>query len=167
MTIFTRPRAMPLARVFAIPALLGATLLGTTFLTSPVLAQTAATPAPAVSDATSAKAETLEQRISTLHDKLMITPGEEAAWASVAQVMRDNSAAIEKLVTAKKAKTPENMTALDDLVTYQAFAQAHVDGLQKLTSTFKTLYDAMPDAQKKVADETFRDFGRGNAAKHG
>lgn len=168
MTISARRSAMPLARVFTTTAvLLGTTLLGSTSLAGPLWAQTAATPPAVASDTAVTKAETVEQRIGTLHEKLMITNAQENAWANVAQVMRDNSAAIEKLVAAKKAATPENMTAVDDLVTYQTFAQAHVDGLQKLTSSFKALYETMPDAQKKVADQTFRDFERNAAAKRG
>jgi LTXXQ motif family protein len=168
MTISTKRSAMPLARIVATTAvLLGATLLGSTVLVGPLSAQTTVTPPAAASDAAGARTETVEQRIVNLHEKLMITTAQEAAWASVAQVMRDNSTAIEKLIAAKKAKMPEDMTALDDLMTYQTFAQAHLDGLQKLTASFNTLYEAMPAAQKKVADQTFRDFERGSAAKRG
>jgi hypothetical protein len=39
---------------------------------------------------------------------------------------------------------------------YQKFAQAHVDGLKNMLSHFEGLYAAMPDAQKKIADEVFR-----------
>lgn len=159
MTINTRPRATSLVRALSISALLGSSLLGTTALVSPLLAQT-----PAVT--AEAKAETVEQRITTLHDKLQITAAEEANWTPVAQAMRDNSEAMQKLVAEKKAQSPAAMTALDDMMNYQAFAQARVDGLKKLNMAFKTLYDAMPDAQKKVADETFRTYGRDNA-KHG
>jgi hypothetical protein len=168
MSFITRPLAMraPMARAFSLSMLLGATLLGSTFLASPLLAQTAS-PAPAVTDAAAVKAETVEQRIATLHDKLKITSGQETSWTGVARTMRDNSAAMEKLVAAKKAQMGDKMTAVDDLATYQAFAQAHVEGLQKLSSAFSTLYNAMPADQKLVADEVFRDFGRGNAAKHG
>jgi hypothetical protein len=67
----------------------------------------------------------------------------------VAQAMRENVANIEKLVAEKRTQAPQNMTALDDLMTYQKFAQAHVDGLKNLTAAFKSLYDAMPDVQKK------------------
>ena len=148
---------MPLARAFAIAAVLGATLLGTTSLSSPVFAQTAAT-APAAATA-EAKADTVEQRITSLHESLKITANQEADWMPVAQTMRDNAMAMEKLIAAKKAQSPANMTAMDDMMNYQAFAQAHVDGLKKLNSTFKTLYESMPDAQKLVADETFRNFG--------
>lgn len=159
MTINSRPRATSFARALSISALLGSSLLGTTALVSPLLAQT-----PAVT--AEAKADTVEQRITGLHDKLQITAAEEANWTAVAQTMRDNSAAMQKLVAEKKAQSPATMTALEDMMNYQAFAQAHVDGLKKLNMAFKTLYDAMPDAQKKVADETFRTFGRDNA-KHG
>ena len=56
------------------------------------------------------------------------------------------------------------MTAVDDLKTYQEFAQAHVDGLKNLTSAFSSLYDAMPDGQKKVADRVFQTNGRNRVA---
>jgi periplasmic protein CpxP/Spy len=53
---------------------------------------------------------------------------------------------------------------VQDLQSYQQFAQAHVDGLKNLTAAFSTLYDAMPDAQKKVADQVFQTSGHGPAA---
>ncbi len=158
-----RPMATTFTRVLALSALLGTTLLGGTALSSAAFAQTATTPPAAMSDA---KTETVEQRIANLHEQLKITANEEANWMPVAQTMRDNAEAMQKLVAAKKAQSPANMTALDDMMTYQAFAQAHVDGLKRLNSTFKTLYEAMPADQKAIADETFRSFGHDNA-KHG
>src|SRR5580698_2282250 len=149
MTIITRPVATTFARALTLSAILGATLLGGTALSSAAFAQTAAI-------STDAKAESVEQRITSLHESLKITANEEANWMPVAQTMRDNAAAMQKLVAEKKAQSPANMTALDDMLNYQAFAQAHVDGLKKLNATFKTLYDAMPADQKAVADETFR-----------
>jgi hypothetical protein len=59
------------------------------------------------------------------------------------------------------------MTAVEDLVTYEKFAKAHVEGLKTLTSSFETLYKAMPAEQKKNADEVFQTFGHGPAAAHG
>ncbi len=112
-------------------------------------------------------AETVEQRITDLHTALKITPDEEGAWSAVAQAMRDNAANMQKLIEQKHTQATQSMTALDDLETYQAFAQAHVDGLKSLTSTFKTLYDAMPDDQKKNADAVFQNFGRHGHVSHG
>jgi hypothetical protein len=74
---------------------------------------------------------------------------------------------MDKLVAEKRTSPPQNMNAVEDLKTYQAFAQAHVDGLKNLTSAFSTLYDGMPDAQKKIADQVFLTSGHGTAATHG
>ncbi len=73
--------------------------------------------------------------------------------------MRQNAAAMDKLVATNRTTAPQGKTAVDDLNTYEKFAQAHVDGLKNLISSFKTLYTAMPDAQKKNADEVFNAFG--------
>ncbi len=87
---------------------------------------------------------------------LKITPAEESLWNAVAQAMRENAAAMDKLVAETRTTPPQNMTAVADLQTYQKFAQTHVDGLKNLIPAFEKLYAAMPDAQKKAADEVFR-----------
>jgi len=157
----TQPIAVsaPVAGPFVIAALLGATILAVSL--TPAHAQSAAT------SQTQGRGETVEQRISTLHAQLKITPAEDSKWNSVAQAMRDNAAAMEKLVADKTAKGQQNMTAVDDMKTYESFTQAHLDGLKNLTSSFQTLYDAMPDPQKKVADQVFENFGRRGAAARG
>ena len=149
--------AMPRARSVAVAALMGATILASpltaaradTTTSRPIqLAQAQPGAAPAET-----KMETVEQRIADLHAALKITPAEEALWKGVAEDMRENAAAMDKLVAATKAEPPT--TAVDDLKTYQKFAQAHVDGLKNLISSFEKLYAEMPDAQKKVADTVF------------
>jgi protein CpxP len=154
-----------------------AALLGTTFLATPLtvaradsaaelrqLAQT--TPQQAAAAATNTDAETVEQRIANLHTALKITPAEEAAWNSVAQAMRENAAAIQKLAAEKTMQAPQGMTAVQDLQAYQKFAQAHLDGLKNLTASFETLYNSMPDPQKKIADQVFASFGHEGTASH-
>ena len=81
--------------------------------------------------------------------------------------MRDNAANMDKLIAEKHQKGPQNMTAVDDLQTYQQFAQAHVDGLKNLTSAFKSLYNAMSDDQKKNADQVFANVNRAGMPKNG
>jgi periplasmic protein CpxP/Spy len=166
MPFLTHPIALraPLVRSVAIAALLGATMLATPLVATYALAQTATTPAAATS--TETKGETVEQRITTLHASLKITPAEETQWNGVAQAMRENASAMDKLVATNRTTPPQSMTAVEDLQSYQKFAQAHVDGLKNLTSAFTTLYDAMPDAQKKNADEVFQTSGHGPAASH-
>ena len=166
MSSFTHPIAMtaPLARSVAIAALMSATMLANPFTAARAdtaanaaiqLAQAAAPQNPAAAGATETKGETVEQRIKDLHTALKITPDQDSKWNEVAQDMRENAAAMDKLIAANRTTPPKNMTAVEDLKMYQKFAQAHVDGLKNLISSFDKLYAGMPDAQKKIADEVF------------
>jgi len=148
-----------LARSVAVTALLVAAPLTLAHAqsTAPTHAPTAANPANAPA---SAQGAGVEQRIKQLHAELKITPDQESKWNSVAQAMRDNAANMEKLVAEKREKGPQNMTAVEDLKTYQEFTQTHLDGLKNLTSAFSSLYDSMSDQQKKNADEVFAKFNR-------
>jgi|HubBroStandDraft_1064217.scaffolds.fasta_scaffold42164_3 protein CpxP len=156
---------LPLTRSVAMAALMGATMLATPLATARAgtvdnaviqLAQATAPQTQAGAAATETKGETVEQRIATLHASLKITSDEDAKWNAVAQSMRENAAAMDKLVADGRTTAPQSMTAVEDLKMYQKFAQAHVDGLKNLISSFSTLYSAMPDAQKKVADQVFQ-----------
>jgi len=165
-------RSAPIARSVAIAALLGATMLATPLAAraDPAaiqLAQAAAPQSQAAVGTTESKGETVEQRITNLHAALKITPEEDAKWNAVAQAMRENAAAMDKLVATTRTTAPQDMTAVADLQSYQKFAQAHVDGLKNLISSFSTLYAAMPDAQKKVADQVFTTSGREPTPSHG
>ena len=167
MSSFTHPIAVsaPIVRSVAIAALMGATMLATPLSaaradsvtnTAIQLAQAAAPQSSAGAGTTETKGETVEQRITNLHAALKITPAQEAEWNGVAQAMRENAAAMDKLVAQTRTTPPQSMTAVADLETYQKFAQTHVDGLKNLISSFTKLYAAMPDAQKKIADEVFK-----------
>ena len=158
----------PLARSLAIASLTGAALLAGSL--GPVMAQTTpdgkVTP-PAAAAATSNKPETVEQRIAMLKTSLKITADQEKKWDAVAQSMRDNASAMEKLVATKRAIPPEKTTAVDDLKTYQEFTQVRLDGLKHLNSAFKSLYDSMPAEQKKNADMVFEKYGPSKPATQG
>ena len=133
ISYLTHPIAMsaPFTRSVAIAALMAATML-----TSPLtaahadyaanaaiqLAQAAAPQNPAAAGATETKGETVEQRITTLHAALKITPDQESLWNAVAQAMRENAAAMDKIVAENRTTPPQNMTAVDDLKMYQKFA---------------------------------------------
>jgi periplasmic protein CpxP/Spy len=178
MPSFTHRIAMPIpfARSAAIAALLGATMLSTPLIAARAgtvtngafqMAQAAAPQRLAAGEAIQTKGETVEQRITDLHAALKITPEQEKQWNDVAQAMRENATAMDTLVASSRTTAPQSMTAVEDLKTYQKFAQAHVDGLKNLISSFGTLYDAMPDAQKKVADQVFTTSGHEPAPSHG
>jgi hypothetical protein len=163
MPYLTQPIALraPFVRSVAIAALLGATMLATPLTVA--WAQNAPVKTAATEAATETKGQTVEQRITDLHAALKITPAEETQWNGVAQAMRENATAMDTMVAKNRTTPPQNMSAVEDLKTYQKVAQAHVDGLKNLISAFGTLYDAMPDAQKKVADEVFNTAGRAPA----
>ena len=136
-----------------------AALAGTTLFAGALAPASAQDNKPPVAEAaTSSKPETVEQRITTLKTALKITAAQESNWTGVATAMRENAVAMETLVKSKRAK-PADVTAMDDLLTYQEFSQVRLDGLKNLTSSFRRLYDAMPADQKKVADTVFQSYG--------
>jgi len=157
-----------IGRTIAAATVAGALALGA----GSAWAQTAAAPKtdsgkpPAAAAATSSKPETVKQRITALKAALKITPDQESKWEGVAKAMRENAAAMDKLVQEKKGKMA-NMNAVDDLKTYQEFAQVRLDGMKNLISSFKTLYDAMPADQKKNADHVFDSYGPPKSPQQG
>ena len=154
-----RQSAFPAARAVAVVAFLAA--IGSAIPAAAADMAPASTATTAVAARMDAK---VEARIKDLHTRLAITSAEEDSWGKVAQVMRDNEAAMSTLIEARSggAKT---MTAVDDLKSYGQIAQAHADGIQKFAPVFGTLYDSMSSEQKANADTIFRDSGR-KAAKH-
>jgi membrane-bound ClpP family serine protease len=171
MSLFSRPitTASPFLRPLALAALLGTSMLGGSLTIAAAepgtYVQSAQVVTPAGKAATDMKGETVEARITKLHADLKITAAEQSKWDGVAQAMRDNAANMEKLVATKRKVAPESLTAVDDLLNYQEFAEAHLAGLKHLTSAFKSLYGAMPDDQKKNADKVFESFGHTAPAK--
>ncbi len=146
---FTYPAALTVA-----VALLALIVLATA---SPTWA---ASPEPGMATAGSAsKADRVEARIKELHTKLNITPAQEGPWNNVVQVMRDNAKTMEALIKGRTEKAG-TMTAIDDLKSYSAIAEAHADGLKKFIPAFEPLYAGMSDAQKKSADKLFRQHAR-------
>ena len=138
-------------------------------LAAPVLAQNASTPlnslttTPATTMHTHhvhknwSSPEHVEARIKTLHDKLGITAEQEDQWKNVADTMRQNEQAIHNLIK-ERHENGANMSAVDDLRSYQSIAKEHVEGLDKLIPVFESLYDTMSDTQKANADKVFGKF---------
>jgi hypothetical protein len=147
-----------------------AIIAGATALTPALAGAQAASPSTASSTAAATAkpaARSVEARIKSLHDQLKITSAEEPQWDAVAQAMRDSANNTATLI-ADRNKKAKSMTAIDDLHSYRAILQSHLDGIDKLTSAFQTLYASMPDAQKKNADAVFsRRPSRAKPAKSG
>ncbi|HXE15657.1 MAG TPA: Spy/CpxP family protein refolding chaperone [Stellaceae bacterium] len=155
MAVFSSARGM--ASVASTMAMAAFLMAGAA---APGIAQTATHERPAAAKAaTSMKPETVDQRITQLHTDLKITPQQEQDWKAVADAIRSNADDMKNLVEQTRQESPKDeRNALQDLQTYQKFAQAHADGLQKLTAAFGTLYGAMSPEQKANADRVFRSF---------
>jgi protein CpxP len=115
----------------------------------------AAKSASATTAAKGSHSAKVEARISEMHAKLKITPAEEAQWGSVAEVMRDNAKTLDTLVQAR-LENANTASAIDDLKSYSAIADAHAEGTKKFVTVFQTLYDSMSVAQKADADALFQ-----------
>ena len=137
-----------------------AIILGAVLFILPSAAMAQASPAPApAAKATPAKKATpannpVEARVKSLHDGLQIATAQEPQWQAVADVMRDNLKTTGALIE-ERAANAKTMTAIDDLHSYEAIAEAHVAGLKKLIPAVEALYATMSDAQKKNADAVF------------
>jgi hypothetical protein len=86
---------------------------------------------------------------------LGITVAEKPQWNQFAQVMRDNAARMQQAFAARAANVA-TMTAVENMRSYSQLAQAHASNMQKLASSFQSLYSTFPDSQKKVADTVFQ-----------
>ena len=134
-------------------AFAAAGILGAVLLIFPPVAIAQGSPATAAS-ATQADSR-VEARIKSLHAALQITADQEPQWQAVADVMRDNAKTVGALIAERAAKG-KTATAIDDLHSYGAIADAHAAGVKKLTGAFETLYASLSDAQKKKADAVFQ-----------
>jgi len=105
--------------------------------------------------------ERVERRIKELHSQLQITPAEEPQWNEFAQVMRENAHDMDQAFMQRAQQYP-TMNAVQNMQSYEQISQDHANRVQKLVPAFQKLYDAMPDQQKRLADQVFR----ANAEKH-
>jgi periplasmic protein CpxP/Spy len=148
-----------------------AAVAGLLFLPAAAVAQSSPTPgagaapqvapAPAVSSpiaghpvAGKNAEERVERRIAELRVQLRITPAEQQQWDQFAGVMRENARDMDQIFI-QRAQQLGSMTALQNMQSYEQLAEAHAQHLQKLVAAFQTLYVAMPDQQKQLADQVF------------
>ena len=148
-------------------SIVAATLFGAFLSTVPLYeshAQTADQPMPMMAGHAKHAKHAADQgaaRIQELHDKLHITADQEVLWGAVAQVMRDNMTAMQSSMADRSTRlTQKDVTAVDDLKSFQAIADQHSDGLKRLIPAFEALYSGMTPDQKKNADHVFAEHQR-------
>lgn len=108
------------------------------------------------SNAVSGPAEQrVEEHIRQLHAQLRITPAEQPQWDQFAEVMRQNARAMDQEFAERRQQFP-TMNALQNMQSYEKIAETHAQHLQRLVPAFETLYNAMPEQQKRLTDRVFR-----------
>ncbi len=136
----------------------------------PTTAPSATTTAPsaettAPSATQTAPSASIEQRVEAhikqLRAQLRITAAEQPQWEQFAQVMRQNARDMDQAFMQRAQQYP-SMNAVQNMQSYEQIADAHAQHLQKLVPAFENLYNAMPEQQKRVADQVFR----ANAEQH-
>lgn len=105
----------------------------------------------------------VEQHIKQLHAQLHITAAQAPQWDAFAGVMRQNAADMAEAFRQRAQQFP-SMNALQNMQSYAQIAEEHAEHLKKLAAAFDTLYNALPPAQQKLADQVFR--ARATARQH-
>jgi len=94
----------------------------------------------------------VEASIASLHQKLQITPAQEAPFSAVANVLRANARA--------EATAPHqpaaNASAVDELRAEIQYDEVELAGLKRLLATLEALYASLSPAQRQAADMAFR-----------
>ncbi len=103
----------------------------------------------------------VEQRIADIHATLHVTPAQDAAFETFAQVIRDNAQAMQANL-AERVNKSQTMNAVENLGAYANIAEEHAQDVQKLSASFKIFYATLTPDQQKAADVMFR----AKAAEH-
>jgi periplasmic protein CpxP/Spy len=98
-------------------------------------------------------AQSIEANISDLHQRLQITPAQEAQFNALANVMRENARA----EASALKQPPPNASAVDGLRAEIQYDEVVLAGLKRVLPALEALYAAMSPAQRTTADTVFRE----------
>ena len=128
-------------------------LLGCAMIAASTQIAGAGTPAQVLlAQAQPAAPPNVEVNIATLHQRLQITPAQEAQFNAVANVMRENARA----EAGAPQQPPAGATAIDDLRAYIRYSEVELAGWKKMLPALEALYATLSPTQKKAADAAFR-----------
>ena len=105
-------------------------------------------------EAAPAQGNEIERQIADLQKKLRITAAQQPLFDAFAQILRQNAQALDAALRQQEQKS--GATAVDDLRTSAQLAEAEAEGLKRLLPAFQSLYDSLPDPQKRLADTAMR-----------
>jgi LTXXQ motif family protein len=94
--------------------------------------------------------QNIESSIAMLHQRLLITPAQEPAFAGLANVMRENAR------TSTGSPPPANASAVYQLQAAIQFGQQEIDGMRRLLPALQTLYASLSAQQQAIANQLFR-----------
>jgi hypothetical protein len=97
-------------------------------------------------------AQNVEANISSLHQRLQITPAQEAQFDALANVMRQNARAEQSAPQAP----PPTASAVDYLRAEIQYDEIELAGLKRFLPTLEGLYATLSPTQRRTADAIFR-----------
>ena len=98
----------------------------------------------------------IEGRLAFLKAEINITPEQEALWKDYANAVRDNAKTMSGRCTALMGDSEASESLPDRLDAQEQFVAARLDALRATNKALKPLYQALSDAQKKLADQLIR-----------
>jgi periplasmic protein CpxP/Spy len=116
---------------------------------------TTTSPMPAQTTTAQSAEQRVETHIQQLHAQLRITAAEQPQWNQFAAVMRENARGMDQAFMQRAQQYP-TMSAVQNMQSYEQIAATHAADMQKLVPAFESLYNVMPEQQKRLADQVFR-----------
>jgi hypothetical protein len=98
-------------------------------------------------------AQNVEANISGLHQRLQITPAQEAQFDALANVMRQNA----KAEQSAPQPPPPNASAVDYLRAEIQYDEIELAGLKRFLPALEGLYATLSPTQRRTADAIFRE----------
>jgi hypothetical protein len=103
----------------------------------------------------------VERRISVLHQRLGITPAQEAAWTGFAAEMRNSAMAMDRAFERNRGER-RPINAVERLEQRERGLAARQAELDHMVRALQPLYASFSDEQKRIADQVlFRAERRG------
>jgi hypothetical protein len=99
-----------------------------------------------------AQPQNVEANIASLHQRLQITPAQEAQFSAVANVMRQNARA----EASAPQSPPANASAVDQLRAEIQYDEVELAGMKRLLPALEALYATLSPAQRQTGDVVFR-----------
>jgi hypothetical protein len=94
----------------------------------------------------------VEANIASLHQRLQITPTQEAQFNAVANVMRQNARA----EASAPQSPPVNASAVDYLRAEIQYDEVELAGMRRFLPALEALYATLSPAQRQAANVLFR-----------